>query len=148
TAILPHFDAPAAVSSWRAAPAADGPVGVRYAAMGDSPLPTRTHAVVAAGGEMGARIRAFDWSSTLGPFHAWPQSLKTCVRIILTSRQPMFVWWGAELINLYNDAYKSIVGGKHPQVLGQPASHVWREIWDEIGPRAHSAMSRNEGTYD
>ena len=60
----------------------------------------------------------------------------------------MFVWWGEQLINLYNDAYKTIVGGKHPQALGQPASVVWREIWDQVGPRAKSAMTANEGTYD
>jgi signal transduction histidine kinase len=103
----------------------------------------------AGGGEMGARMRAFDWSSNaLGPVGQWPQSLKTCVRIILTSRQPMFVWWGDSLINLYNDAYKAILGGKHPEVLGQPASVVWREIWDQVGPRAQSAMRLNEGTYD
>jgi signal transduction histidine kinase len=103
----------------------------------------------AGGGEMGARMRAFDWTSNaLGPVASWPQSLKTCVRIILTSRQPMFVWWGDSLINLYNDAYKTIVGGKHPEALGQPASIVWREIWDQVGPRAQSAMRMNEGTYD
>ena len=67
---------------------------------------------------------------------------------MLTSRQPMFVWWGDELINLYNDAYKAIVGGKHPQALGQPASVVWREIWDQVEPRARTAMTANEGTYD
>jgi signal transduction histidine kinase len=105
--------------------------------------------VFAGGGEMGARMRAIDWSKTrLGPIASWPQSLKTCVRIVLTSRQPMFVWWGDSLINLYNDAYKSIVGGKHPAALGQPASIVWREIWDEIGPRAAATMRGNEGTYD
>ncbi|MFZ6177300.1 ATP-binding protein [Nannocystis pusilla] len=105
--------------------------------------------VLAGGGEMGARMREIDWAKTpLGPVDAWPQSLKTCVRIILTSLQPMFVWWGDELINLYNDAYKSIVGGKHPEALGQPASAVWREIWDQVGPRAASAMRLNEGTYD
>ena len=77
------------------------------------------------GGEMGSRMRAFDWASTaLGPVASWPQSLKTCVRIILTSRQPMFVWWGDALINLYNDAYTAILGCKHPEVLGQPASVV------------------------
>lgn len=103
----------------------------------------------AGGGEMGARMREFDWArSPLGPVSGWPQSLKTCVRIILTSRQPMFVWWGDELINLYNDAYKAIVGGKHPAALGQPASAVWREIWDQVGPRARTAMKENEGTYD
>ncbi|MDM9379277.1 ATP-binding protein [Chlorogloeopsis sp. ULAP01] len=101
------------------------------------------------GGEMGTLMRSHDWSQTsLGCVENWPQSLKTAVRIMLTSRQAMFVWWGEELINLYNDAYKAIVGGKHPQVLGQPASYVWREIWDQVGPRAESAMLTNEGTYD
>jgi signal transduction histidine kinase/DNA-binding response OmpR family regulator len=103
----------------------------------------------AGGGEMGARMRETDWSKTaLGPAQRWPQSLKTCVRIILTSRQPMFVWWGPELINLYNDAYKTIVGGKHPEAFTQPASVVWKEIWDQVGPRSRSAMLNNEGTYD
>lgn len=101
------------------------------------------------GGELGALMRAMDWSRTsLGPVETWPQALRTSVRIMLTSRQPMFVWWGDELINLYNDAYKSIVGGKHPWALGQPAALVWREIWDQVGPRAQQAMTANEGTYD
>jgi signal transduction histidine kinase/PAS domain-containing protein len=105
--------------------------------------------LLSGGGELGALMRAMDWSRTaLGPVETWPQALRTSVRILLTSRQPMFVWWGEELINLYNDAYKSIVGGKHPQALGQPASVVWREIWDQVGPRARSAMTANEGTYD
>jgi signal transduction histidine kinase/DNA-binding response OmpR family regulator len=104
---------------------------------------------LSGGGELGERLRALDWSlSPLGPPEHWPKSLRTCVRIILTSRQPMFVWWGAEMINLYNDAYKAIVGGKHPEALGQPASVVWREIWDEVGPRAESAIRLNAGTYD
>jgi two-component sensor histidine kinase/PAS domain-containing protein len=106
-------------------------------------------AFLQGGGELGARIRGYDWSATpLGAPSAWPGSLKTCVRIMLTSRQPMFVWWGEEMINLYNDAYKAIVGGKHPAALGQPASEVWRDIWDEAGPRARSALHRAEGTYD
>jgi PAS domain S-box-containing protein len=101
------------------------------------------------GGECGALIRSKDWSQTLlGTPEQWPQSLKTAVRIILTSRQPMFVWWGKDLINLYNDPYRAIVGGKHPEALGQPAREVWREVWDQIGPRARAAISRNVGTYD
>ena len=71
---------------------------------------------------------------------------ETCVRIVLTSRQPMFVWWGDELINLYNDAYRSILGGKHPKALGMPARLVWAEIWDQIASRAESALRSNEGT--
>lgn len=113
------------------------------------PAPLSPDLLFSGGGELGERMRQMDWSRTpLGPVEHWPQSLRTCIRIILTSRQPMFVWWGDDLINLYNDPYKSIVGGKHPQALGQPARVVWREIWDQIRPRAESAMSTNEGTYD
>jgi PAS domain S-box-containing protein len=108
-----------------------------------------TQDLFAGASELSGLMRAKDWSATpLGPPEFWPQSLKTCVRIVLTSRQAMFVWWGDQLINLYNDAYKAIVGGKHPEALGQPASVVWREIWDQVGPRAETAMRRNEGTYD
>ncbi len=101
------------------------------------------------GGEMGSLMRAFRWDETaLGAPHRWAQSLKTAVRIILTSQQPMFVWWGDALINLYNDAYRAILGGKHPLALGQPAAEVWREIWDQVGPRVEITIARNQGTYD
>src|SRR5689334_4101093 len=100
------------------------------------------------GGEMGERIRAKDWSTTpLGPVEWWPQSLKTIVRIMLTSRQPIWIGWGKDLIKLYNDPYKAIVGGKHPEALGQPASVVWRDIWKDIEPMLKQVMEKNEGTY-
>ena len=103
---------------------------------------------LSGGGELGERIRSFDWSRTpLGPAESWPQSLKTAVRIMLTSRQPFWLGWGDELVKLYNDPYKAIVGGKHPWALGQPASVVWREIWPEIGPMLETALGGVEGTY-
>src|SRR5579859_1989661 len=104
--------------------------------------------IFTGGGEMGERIRAFDWLRTpLGPIEIWPQSLKTAVQIILSSRQPFWLGWGEQLIKLYNDPYKAIVGGKHPDALGQPAAAVWREIWDAIGPMLQTAMEGTEGTY-
>jgi signal transduction histidine kinase len=103
---------------------------------------------LAGGGEMGALMRAFDWTRTpLGRPGQWPQSLKTAVRIMLTSRQPIWIGWGPELTKLYNDPYKPIIGGKHPTAFGQPASVVWREIWAEIGPMLDTAMRGIEGTY-
>jgi signal transduction histidine kinase len=99
--------------------------------------------------EMARRMRAFDWErAPIGPPEEWPGSLRNAVRIILTSRQPMFVWWGERLINLYNDRYGRFLCGKHPGALGQPASRVWPEIWDQVGPRMERAMRRFEGTYD
>jgi signal transduction histidine kinase/DNA-binding response OmpR family regulator len=103
---------------------------------------------LAGGGEMGALIRAYDWANTpLGNPESWPQSLKTAVRIMLTSRQPIWIGWGDALIYLYNDAYQSIIGGKHPWALGKPTAEVWREIWPEIGPMLGTAMGGSEGTY-
>ena len=102
---------------------------------------------LAGGGEMGAAMRAYDWASTpLGPPEGWPQTLRTCLRIMLASRQPMWVWWGPELINFYNDAYLPIIGGKHPGALGSPAREVWHEIWDQIRERIAGAMA-GESTY-
>ena len=103
---------------------------------------------LAGGGELGALIRNHDWACTpLGPASAWPQSLKTAVRIMLTSRQPIWIGWGPELIYLYNDAYKSIIGGRHPAALGRPTKEVWSEIWADIGPMLATAMGGVEGTY-
>src|SRR4029079_3407801 len=105
-------------------------------------------ALFAGGGELGSRLQAFDWTSTpLGDPSTWSQSLKTCVRIMLTSRQPIWIGWGEELIYMYNDPYKAIIGGKHPDALGRPTSVVWREIWGVIGPMLSRAMRGVEGTY-
>ncbi|MFL5740018.1 MAG: ATP-binding protein [Flavisolibacter sp.] len=115
----------------------------------NAPELIRSFPFLAGGGETGEMIRSIDWSATpLGSPDQWPQSLRTCVRIVLTSRQPMFVWWGKELINIYNDAYIDIVRGKHPGAMGKPANMVWKEIWDQVGPRADTVMQKNEGTYD
>ena len=98
--------------------------------------------------ELAGLMRQFDWASTpIGHPESWPQGLKTAVRIMLTSQQPIWIGWGSELIYLYNDPYKSIIGGKHPWALGHPASRVWREIWPDIGPLLAKAMGGHEGTY-
>lgn len=99
--------------------------------------------------EMARRMRAFDWTRTpLGAPERWPSSLCTSTRIILTSRHPMFVWWGEQLINLYNDGYAQFLHCLHPWALGKPAAEVWPEIWPQVGPRAEFARRQDAGTYD
>ena len=110
----------------------------------DIPIPE----FLTGGGELGALIRQTDWSkSSLGPVNEWPNSLRTCIRIMLTSRQPIWIGWGNELIKFYNDPYKTIVGGKHPWALGKPASEVWKDIWKDIDPLLKHVMENDEGTY-
>ena len=93
------------------------------------------------GGELGALIREKDWAATpLGPIDHWPQSLKTSLGILLNSRYPMFVFWGPELVKIYNDGYRPITGHKHPWALGRPAMEVWPEIWADIKPLVDRAL--------
>jgi signal transduction histidine kinase len=80
-------------------------------------------------GEMGARVRDLDWSTTpLGPVSQWPQSLKTSVDIVLGSAFPQILLWGPQLIQIYNDGYREIMGRKHPRGLGMPTVECWPEV--------------------
>jgi len=101
-------------------------------------------------GEMAALMRATDWSATpLGPPQTWPFSLRTIVRVLLTSRFAMWLGWGPDLTFLYNDAYKTMtLGAKHPWALGRPSRDVWAEIWPEVGPRIERVLKTGEATWD
>ncbi len=99
--------------------------------------PNRDHYFLEGGGELGELTRDFNWSSTpVGPIATWPDALKATVGIILHSDFPMFLWWGEDMIQFYNDAYRPSFGqsGKHPRALGQKAVECWPEIWDVIYP--------------
>lgn len=103
------------------------------------------------GGEMGRLIRAFDWSATpIGDPDQWPMCLKSTVSTILHSRHPMFLWWGAGLIQFYNDAYRPSMGnrGKHPGALGNKGKDTWPEIWTTIKPLIDSVLSGKEATWN
>jgi PAS domain S-box-containing protein len=104
---------------------------------------------LAGGGEMGALMRAYDWSgSRLGKPETWPQSLRTAVRILLNTNHPMFIWWGSDLIQFYNDAYRQTMGPeRHPGALGQGGRECWAEIWDIIGPQIEQVMSGGGATW-
>ncbi len=102
-------------------------------------------AFLTGGGTTGVLIRALDWSATpLGPSSAWPQSLRTSVSTCLNCSFPIAIWWGPQLVMLYNEAYAAIIGGKHPRALGSPGRHVWPEIWDTIGPMLGRVIDQGE----
>jgi PAS domain S-box-containing protein len=100
-------------------------------------------------GEMASMMRDFDWAATdLGPPASWPQSLKTVVRIVLTSRYAMWMAWGPNLRFFCNDAYLPTVGIKRDWVLGSRSDKVWEEIWPDIGPRIERVLNTGEATWD
>jgi signal transduction histidine kinase len=100
-------------------------------------------------GEMADLTRAFDWTATpVGCVEDWPDLLLITVNAILASRHPMFLWWGEELIQFYNDGYRpSIRDDKHPSALGQRGPECWPEIWPFIGPEIEAVMSRGEASW-
>ncbi len=92
-------------------------------------------------------MRAHDWAKTpLGPPDGWPQSLRTSVSTCLNCAFPILLWWGQELVLLYNDEYVPILGEKHPAALGKPGEKVWAELWDVIGPMLRQVAGGGEPT--
>jgi len=105
--------------------------------------------VLAGGGEMGGRMRAFHWARTeVGPVATWPASLRTLVRLLLDTRQPMFLWWGPELTQFYNDAYRRSLGeDRHPAALGARGREFWADAWPIVGPEIESILTGGAATW-
>lgn len=101
-------------------------------------------------GEMADLVRAYDWKTTpVGPIETWSDTLVTTVNLLLASRHPMFLWWGTDLIQFYNDGYRPCIrADKHPSALGQRGAECWPEIWPIIGPQIEAVMTRGQSTWN
>jgi PAS domain S-box-containing protein len=100
------------------------------------------------GGEMGERMRSLDWSKTpLGPPERWSQTLRMMVRLLLANRFPILLWWGPQYVSIYNDAYRPILGTKHPWALGLPVKECWSEIWHVLQPLIDTPYSGGPPTW-
>ena len=102
------------------------------------------------GGAAGELIRSLDWaSSPLGSIETWPAGLNATLGLLLNSRFPMFLWWGPELTQFYNDAYTPSFGqGKHPRAMGQSGRDCWGEIWPIIWPQIDDVLSRGKASWN
>ncbi len=100
------------------------------------------------GGNMGALIRALDWSQTsLGPLADWPAHLKAVVNLMLPAEAQIVVFWGPDFVALYNDAYAPTIGEKHPRALGRPAQQNWEELWDDLEPLLRRVLETGETVH-
>jgi PAS domain S-box-containing protein len=101
------------------------------------------------GGEMGERIRAFDWSKTsIGSPETWSPALRMMIRFLLANRFPWLLWWGPQYVSIYNDAYRPVLGTKHPWALGQPLSECWKEIWHILEPLVDTPFKGGPATWN
>lgn len=115
---------------------------------GGGPDRPKDAALFVGDSEMAARMSRFDWSSSLlGSTQKWPPSLRAAVGICLSSRYPMVIWWGPELVLLYNDAWIPILGPQKHPALGRPGAQVWPEVWHIVGAQLNSVLETGEATY-
>ncbi|RYF37770.1 MAG: PAS domain S-box protein, partial [Chitinophagaceae bacterium] len=108
-------------------------------------------AFLKGGGNMGELIRNHDWSKTsIGTPDQWPANLKTMVATVVAARFPMFLWWGPDLIQFYNDAFQPSLGGddKRFSSLGRNGREAWKDIWTTIGPMIEGILDGNEATWN
>jgi PAS domain S-box-containing protein len=100
-------------------------------------------------GEMAKRISAFDWSKTsIGSTDTWSPALRLMVRFLLANRFPLLLWWGSQYVSIYNDAYRPVLGTKHPRALGQPLSECWKEIWHVLRPLVDRPFTGGPATWN
>jgi len=103
---------------------------------------------VIGSGDMADQIRCHDWASTpLGAVETWPATLLASVNSMLSARFSTAIFWGPAMIVLYNDAFCSLMGDKHPEGLGRLARELWAEAWDLVGSQLESVMATGEPVY-
>src|SRR5215470_13142726 len=116
--------------------------------MPTTPATSSTSDSLHAGSEMGELVRLLDWSATpLGSPDTWSVALRTTVRILLANGFPQLLWWGPEYISIYNDAYRPILGRKHPWALGKPVRECWSEIWHILKPLIDTPFNGGPSTW-
>ncbi|KAG5994484.1 hypothetical protein E4U43_003229 [Claviceps pusilla] len=88
-----------------------------------------------------------DWASTpLGAMVDWSADLRTMSSLVMATPHPAAMYWGPECVAIYNEAYISLAGQKHPQLMGSRYKDAWAEIWDEIKPVVDNAWKSGEST--
>jgi signal transduction histidine kinase/CheY-like chemotaxis protein len=92
---------------------------------------------LAGPGETCSIALAVDWPSTaIGPVDSWSQALRSAASLVLHNHSPMLLWWGEEFVQIYNDAYRPVLGAKHPRAMGQRFRDCWSEVFHILGPMA------------
>ena len=98
---------------------------------------------------MGAAMRRLDWASTpVGPVGTWPESLRAAVSLLLASSHPMYLAWGEEYVQFFNDAFRPVLGSAHVQALGRSARETFAETWDVMGPLLERGRAGDPATEE
>ena len=103
---------------------------------------------LAGRGEMAGLIRTLDWAQTpLGPVESWSPALRMIVGLLVANRVPLLLWWGPDYISIYNDAYRPVLGTKHPWALGKPFRECWPKIRHVLEPLIDAPFNGGPATW-
>ncbi len=115
----------------------------------DSDVVAKGNVWPASHDEMRSLIDNFDWSATpLGPMENWSPTLKIMIPFLLRNRFPLLLWWGPQYVSIYNEAYRPVLGAKHPWALGKPVSECWSEIWHVLKPLIDTPFHGGPATWN
>jgi len=103
--------------------------------------------MIAAQGPLGELTARIGGQSPLGPVDQWSPALVSTVRLILSSKAEIVLFWGPDLCALYNEAYAPTIGDKHPTALGRPAREGWAELWHDLEPLLLSVVEQGETVH-
>ncbi|KAL9600917.1 MAG: hypothetical protein Q9219_002852 [cf. Caloplaca sp. 3 TL-2023] len=91
--------------------------------------------------------RSVDWAATkLGPIEDWSSELRSMCNLIMASPHPAAMYWGDDLVAIYNEAYILLAGQKHPSLMGKSYRDAWEEIWDDVKDVFAAARSTAQAT--
>ena len=91
--------------------------------------------------------RSIDWAATsLGAIEDWPPELRSMCNLIMASPHPAAMYWGPNLVAIYNEAYILLAGQKHPYLMGQSYQIAWPEIWDDVKDVFRNATMTGQAT--
>ncbi len=111
-------------------------------------MPSTSSRWLVGSGEMATLVRAYDWGRTpLGPAQSWSPALRMTVSLLMANSVPLLLWWGPNYIQIYNDAYRPVLGSKHPWALGKPCFECWAEIQHILKPLIDVPFSGGPATW-
>lgn len=97
---------------------------------------------------MAERVRAFAWDETpLGAIGQWSACLRITVDAMMSNTFPQCLFWGPQLIAIFNDGYLPMLGTKD-EALGKPLRESWSENWEELQPIVDKAIGGEAAYYE
>lgn len=85
-----------------------------------------------------------DWAnSKLGPIEGWSSTLRLLTRMVFADSRSACLWWGPDMVAIYNETYKYRAGIYHPKLMGSAFRDGYPpEMWESLQPYFEDARRK------